>query len=241
MTQNNELYDHLLAARIVYQDTFENEIDIIKELKIYLIESGFASEEINETLYNFYQHINIPIILQTIEEVSFNSDPTINTIVEFIFNSPNNNFINSINTNIQQNDQENDQENDQQNDQENNLQLNSEINNSNIINILNTIVTNLNNNNNMFIQINDIQTQEFQDVVLTVNNTDLEKLNSEILTENHDNSCSICMSPMIKDEKITILNCNHVFHYECIIPYLKDFNYKCPMCRSEVGKPNYNI
>ena len=31
MTENTELYDHLSAARIVYQDSFENELDIIRE------------------------------------------------------------------------------------------------------------------------------------------------------------------------------------------------------------------
>ena len=58
MAENNELYDHLSAARIVYQETFTNELDIIKELKIYLIESGsgYSTTDINQILYNFYQH-----------------------------------------------------------------------------------------------------------------------------------------------------------------------------------------
>ena len=244
MTQNNELYEHILAARIVYQDTYENEIDIIKELKIYLVESGISPSGINETLYNFYQHNDIPISLESIEEISFNSDPIINNLVEFIFN-PANHYINSLDTIIQQNDNDNDNDDETDDDiNENIVQIhnNTATYPNNIINILNTLVTNLNNNNNnTFIQINNIPPQQFQNVVVTVDDDDFEKLNSEILTEDHELSCSICMSHMKKDEKITLLNCKHAFHCDCISPYLKEFNYKCPICRSEVGKAKYNF
>ena len=95
MAQNNEIYDNLSAARIVFQDTYNNELDIIKELKIYLIESSFPSSDINEILYNFYQHINIYITQEDIAGVSINSDPIINDLIQLIFNPNNqNNFIN---------------------------------------------------------------------------------------------------------------------------------------------------
>ena len=84
MTENNELYDHLSAARVVYQDTFENELDIIRELKIYLIESQVSSDN-NQLLYNFYQSINIPITLETITNVSVSQDPQVNNLVRIMF------------------------------------------------------------------------------------------------------------------------------------------------------------
>ena len=49
------------------------------------------------------------------------------------------------------------------------------------------------------------------------------------------------MAAMMKDEKVTSLKCNHTYHHECITPYLKEYNYKCPICRAEVGKAKYNI
>ena len=253
MTINNELYDQISAVRIVFQDTFENELDIIKELKIYLIESGFSHVEINQTLYNFYQHINIPILLETIEEITYNSDPNINNFMELLINSSNYNTTQNNEINYTNGDTAIDNQSDSDDDSdvdiintppniENTIQpqfntINSQ---NNIINILNTLITEL-NNNNIVIQINTEQSQQFQNIVVTIDDEDYDKLTPEILSYDHDSSCSICMSNMIKNEKIISLNCNHTFHYDCITPYLKQFNYKCPVCRAEVGKPKYNI
>ena len=210
MSENNNLYDNISAARIVYQDIFENELDIIKELKIYLIESGFISSEINQLLYNFYQHINTPILLETIQGVLFISDPNINTLIHTIFN--------------------------QINDDQEPL-LNNPI---NIINLLNSIIVNLNNteNNHTIIHINQ---PPLNNVIVTVDDDDFDKLKSEVLTADCNEICTICMSSIIKNEQITILNCEHLYHNNCITPYLKEYNYKCPVCRTEVGKAKYNI
>lgn len=210
MSENNNLYDNISAARIVYQDIFENELDIIKELKIYLIESGFISSEINQLLYNFYQHINTPILLETIQGVSFISDPNINTLIHTIFN--------------------------QINDDQEPL-LNNPI---NIINLLNSIIVNLNNteNNHTIIHINH---PPLNNVIVTVDDDDFDKLKSEVLTTDCNEICTICMSSIIKNEQITILKCEHLYHSNCITPYLKEYNYKCPVCRTEVGKAKYNI
>ena len=187
MSENNNLYDNISAARIVYQDTFENELDIIKELKIYLIESGFISSEINQLLYNFYQHINTPILLETIQGVSFISDPNINTLIHTIFN--------------------------QINDDQEPL-LNNPI---NIINLLNSIIVNLNNteNNHTIIHINH---PPLNNVIVTVDDDDFDKLKSEVLTTDCNEICTICMSSIIKNEQITILKCEHLYHSNCITP-----------------------
>jgi len=290
MAENNEIYDHLSAARIVYQDTFENELDIIKELKIYLIESGFQSYNINQTLYNFYQHVNIPITQETITNVSINSDPIINDLVQVMFHSNNSaNIINTIllsqNLNLPDNDSDENYEeeheeydnlidninpneppventdhisisineinpneaptdNDEYNHVDNNeythinnIEYTYNPQNNNIINILSSLLVNI---NNIDIQIQP-PNQVFQNVVVTVDDDDFENLESKILTCDHESNCSICMSQMVKDEKITLLKCNHNFHYDCITPYLKEYNYKCPVCRAEVGKAKYNI
>ena len=202
MTQNNDIYDNLYAARIVYQSSYDNELDIIKELKIYLVESGFSLLDINQIIYEFYQHNDIQISQETINDISISSDSMIRDIIN------DNNDDNHINMNI--------------------------------INILNSLSLIINlNDNELYMQNN--QHPDLQDVVVTVDNDDYEKLDSKILTLEHESKCSICMSNMVKNEKVISLNCEHIFHHECITQYLKEYNYKCPICRSEVGKPKYNI
>lgn len=271
MAENNELYDHLSAARIVYQETFTNELDIIKELKIYLIESGsgYSTTDINQILYNFYQHINTPVTLQVITDVSINPDPIINELVQIIFHPNNpNNFINQLNNmytnqqndinttqpiNINTNQPINNEEPEPNSDLDEEIIIHNNIdtsqpqniieytyqinnnNNNNIINVLNSLIINLNNNPNVE------ENNTFQNVVVTVDDDDFDNLDSKILTHDHHYDCAICMSQMVKDEKITLLNCCHDFHYDCITPYLKEYNYKCPVCRTEVGKAKYNI
>ena len=106
--------------------------------------------------------------------------------------------------------------------------LNQDQNNTNIVSLFSTF-------------INEVQQDVFDDVVVTVNDKDLESLKTTKLDNNLETSCSICLSQMIKDETITELKCSHPFHSDCIKPYLEQYNYKCPVCRTEVGKPKYNI
>jgi hypothetical protein len=124
------------------------------------------------------------------------------------------------------------------NSQSNNFnQTNSQIYSHNsMINILNSIFNELEGNLNE----NELTDNTFEDVIITVDENDIKKLKSIKLQSNIDNNCIICMENMIKDEIVTELNCGHFFHTECIEPYLKQYNYKCPICRSEVGKPKYN-
>ena len=119
--------------------------------------------------------------------------------------------------------------------------INNIINDNNQINniLLNTIITNI-NSYNLIINYHAINTT-LSDVIVSTNDEDIEKLETITLEETHTDSCVICMSQMVKDEKITLLKCKHCFHSECITPYLKEYNYKCPVCREEVGRTKFNI
>jgi hypothetical protein len=79
------------------------------------------------------------------------------------------------------------------------------------------------------------------------NNTGLEDVKNiattEILDKNttiikHDDpaikdNCSICLEGYEQDSIIRKLNCSHIFHKECIDPWLLKESYKCPICRND--------
>ena len=47
--------------------------------------------------------------------------------------------------------------------------------------------------------------------------------------EFENNECIICLENMIKDDKIKILECGHIYHYNCINDWFKKVN-ECPVC-----------
>jgi len=54
-----------------------------------------------------------------------------------------------------------------------------------------------------------------------------------------EENCVICCLKLTEDQDNTIytkLPCDHVYHYDCIIPYLKNFNYICPICKEPCGE-----
>ena len=106
------------------------------------------------------------------------------------------------------------------------------------ININNLIGNLLNLSNIGSLQFNNHTTQ---DVISTLDESDNDKLNIYTLTENKEDNCSVCMSELNIDEHVCELPCKHTFHNDCIQPWLQQYNYKCPICREEVGKPKHHI
>lgn len=100
-----------------------------------------------------------------------------------------------------------------------------------LLNVINTII-----NGNINENINNLE-----DVAVTVDEKELQKLDSYQLKSNLDSDCIICMDKLEKDNIVTKLECKHIFHKDCIEPYFKKYNHKCPICRAEVGKPKYNL
>ena len=47
--------------------------------------------------------------------------------------------------------------------------------------------------------------------------------------------CAICTEEFEKDEKVSALDCEHIFHSECLIPWLEIQN-TCPNCRFMLPK-----
>ena len=62
----------------------------------------------------------------------------------------------------------------------------------------------------------------------------IDNLNTLLLCDElPDDTCSICLEEFKEGEKIKNLNCNHIFHEECLLPWLND-NDCCPMCRQNI-------
>ena len=45
--------------------------------------------------------------------------------------------------------------------------------------------------------------------------------------------CNVCKDEYKEGEEVTKLPCNHSYHPECILPWLKEHN-SCPTCRFEL-------
>ena len=61
------------------------------------------------------------------------------------------------------------------------------------------------------------------------------------LEKDLDEKCTVCLGPLKKDDMVWELNCKHVFHQDCIKTWLKEYNYKCPVCREEAGEGETDI
>ena len=104
-----------------------------------------------------------------------------------------------------------------------------------MFNAINTLLSNLTDYDN--INTDNV----FEDVLVTIDDNELSKLNTNKLESCLDMDCSICINQMQKNEYVTELKCSHKFHTDCIKKYLTEYSYKCPICRTEVGKVKYNI
>jgi len=64
------------------------------------------------------------------------------------------------------------------------------------------------------------------------NNDRNEVVDYIILNKNFENNeCIICLDSMIVNEKVKILYCGHMYHYECINAWIKKKKeINCPLC-----------
>ena len=72
---------------------------------------------------------------------------------------------------------------------------------------------------------------EKTDHIIIINSTRYETLDEKIKEENKN--CSICIVDFENEEKISITNCNHIFHTDCITEWGK-YKTECPICREKL-------
>jgi E3 ubiquitin-protein ligase RNF115/126 len=63
---------------------------------------------------------------------------------------------------------------------------------------------------------------------------------AKIIKDSSEHSCSVCKDEFEVNQNIIYLPCKHIFHDDCILPWLKERN-SCPTCRSELptDDPDY--
>jgi hypothetical protein len=89
--------------------------------------------------------------------------------------------------------------------------------------------------------LDHLESSNMESVKLTVSEDELNKiptfeyqnLSSEI--QSFNDACSICKMDYLPTDEIRHIKCNHIFHKECIDPWLLNENHKCPVCREEVA------
>jgi hypothetical protein len=72
---------------------------------------------------------------------------------------------------------------------------------------------------------------EKTDHIIRISSTRYQTLDEKIREENK--SCSICIVDFETEDKISITNCNHIFHTDCITEWGK-YKTECPICREKL-------
>ena len=67
-------------------------------------------------------------------------------------------------------------------------------------------------------------------------NIDINSINTLVIcNELPDNVCSICLDEFKEDDILKKLNCEHIFHKDCLEPWLNNNNRNCPLCRTDIN------
>jgi hypothetical protein len=94
---------------------------------------------------------------------------------------------------------------------------------------------------NQLLSVSNMAPPPMEDVKATLDDSDMDTLEVKTAEEDLDVTCSISMTKIKKGDKYVTLPCDHTFQESCIRTWLKEYNYKCPVCRKECGKPKYDI
>lgn len=66
-----------------------------------------------------------------------------------------------------------------------------------------------------------------------------KKITKDMLGDDGNADCSICMDAVAPEEEVTELPCKHWFHHQCVSAWLKEHD-TCPHCRKGITKTDEN-
>ena len=207
--------DSLFALKLYYEDEYDDEYEIIRMLKIELINQGMQEDEANIKLKEFYDTFGSEVDIDVFKKIKIRriNNQSINSMLTTMIND----MLNPINNTP----------NNEENNEENNIILNPNITYAHNMFLLNVFTNAMLNN--------------IEDVICTLNEEDKSKLKKYKLENNLEDKCSICLDSMEKDQEIMELPCKHIYHSKCINEYLTKYSYKCPFCKKEAGRPVHQV
>lgn len=234
--------DYMISLKIYIEDEYnlisDSNNDIIIELIKYLREMDVSDDNIKIAMNLLYDSI----------------DPTKKDIINNYFDTQSNSLFNTFSTIARSIVMQNsdiftgDIINPQQIIMPNNLPnfqviLNTNLNNlphvyvgefNNINNILNQYI-----NNPYIIYNNHIPNDPEEDNKNVATETMLDENTTVKLYKDIDDdiksrftTCNICLSDFKDEDLIRLIKCVHIFHKDCIDPWLLNESYSCPVCRS---------
>ena len=97
--------------------------------------------------------------------------------------------------------------------------------------------------------MNIINPQNLESVPIVLNDKKVDELKNSKISysdliktdpDKKDENCPICLDMLKNGENdtknIIKLPCNHIYHDDCVMKWLEECDYKCPVCRNECGK-----
>jgi len=227
--RNNDAEDKLKLEKVVLEENKERQIKDDEKMarrlqRVYNRENNLLENVIN-TLEDDRDNVNIPFLntLNMLTDSLLNNTRNIRNIRRLRENVP-------TSTPYQEN------------------VLESEEIKDNFLSILtpNTsiqIIRPYNASNNFFSLMNQLfttlnnETEERDSIPVVMNEKELNKLDIKKCKdiENKSEICVICLLKYKENDNIRLLPCHHDFHVKCIDKWLIEYNYKCPVCRKEVG------
>ena len=89
-----------------------------------------------------------------------------------------------------------------------------------LLTLLDNVIPNLNNLEDVKVPLSPEEITKLKNIEYT------NKCNSDI--------CGICYVDFEENDKIIELPCKHIFHTECIMPWIKNYHHICPTCKLDI-------
>jgi len=95
--------------------------------------------------------------------------------------------------------------------------------------------------------MNSPHANQMDNVKLTVKPEIIEGITRKKFKEYESNikeintKCTVCQASFEGEDDTRILNCNHVYHTDCIDNWLTNYNYLCPCCREPAAEHFANL
>lgn len=76
-------------------------------------------------------------------------------------------------------------------------------------------------------------------------NYKIAESNLDIVSINSQTTCAICIEPILRSQKICVLDCEHMYHQDCVSDWFNATHINkfttCPICRSDMEKITLEI